>query len=476
VSSRPPPPPRKRAAGPRRRTGRSTTTKRRPKPKTQRDESAPLPKKRVPPIRYPVLPRILRAGITRPELDELTQSLSWQRKVPVIEPVRVNARHLHIAMVGWEYPPVYAGGLGVHVYELTKELTRMGHRVTFLTPFSGPFHDVPGVTFIWPTDPENEDRPYPPAYWAIEEAQPGQQNAIDAYNEWVGARTELKEVDVVHVHDWFGTVGAVTLAHRLKVPLVMTMHSTEYDRSLNNPWTEILVRETIGLTQADRVIAVSRHLKQQLIHRFRVPADRIRVVYNAVRPAERLARLEATQSIVLYLGRLVAMKGVETFLRAAAKAAPHTTGTLFVVAGEGPEYPRLLMLAAHLGIGDRVLFLGRVSEDERSLLLAAASVFVLPSVVEPFGIAALEAMVAGVPTIVSKTSGVAEVTENIFALDFWDIDEFASRIVELLRYPALRHSMGTRGRWDALKSGWPERTLETVAVYMEVVERGAPRT
>jgi glycosyltransferase involved in cell wall biosynthesis len=256
----------------------------------------------------------------------------------------------------------------------------------------------------------------------------------------------------------------------------MTMHSTEYDRSLNNPWTEILVRETIGLTQADRVIAVSRHLKQQLIHRFRVPADRIRVVYNAVRPAERLARLEATQSIVLYLGRLVAMKGVETFLRAAAKAAPHTTGTLFVVAGEGPEYPRLLMLAAHLGIADRVLFLGRVSEDERSLLLAAASVFVLPSVVEPFGIAALEAMVAGVPTIVSKTSGVAEVTENIFALDFWDIDEFASRIVELLRYPALRHSMGTRGRWDALKSGWPERTLETVAVYMEVVERGAPRT
>jgi glycosyltransferase involved in cell wall biosynthesis len=119
---------------------------------------------------------------------------------------------------------------------------------------------------------------------------------------------------------------------------------------------------------------------------------------------------------------------------------------------------------------------GRVTDEERSLLLAGASVFVLPSVIEPFGIAALEAMAAGVPTIVSKTSGVAEISPNSFAVDFWDSEEFASRIVELLRYPELRLLMGAQSRWDALRSGWPERALETVGVYAELAaKRREPR-
>ena len=136
----------------------------------------------------------------------------------------------------------------------------------------------------------------------------------------------------------------------------------------------------------------------------------------------------------------------------------------------------MLTLAAHLGIGDRVLFLGQVTEEERDTLLASASVFVLPSVVEPFGIAALEAMSAGVPAIVSKTSGVAEMARSVFAVDFWDVDEFASRIVELLEYPVLRKTMGERGRWDAIREGWAERAIQTVQVYAEVLKprRGTP--
>jgi glycosyltransferase involved in cell wall biosynthesis len=255
----------------------------------------------------------------------------------------------------------------------------------------------------------------------------------------------------------------------------MTIHSTEYDRTLGYPMGEIREHEAFGLLRADRVIAVSRHLKDQVVERYGVPPARVRVVYNAVRPTPRLERLENAGVIVLYLGRLAAMKGVDTFLRAAARVAPLAPEATFVVAGEGPELPRLLTLAAHLGISDRVIFLGKVTEEERTLLLAGASVFVLPSVVEPFGIAALEAMAAGVPTIVSKTSGVAEITENTFAVDFWDIDEFASRIGELLQYPELRRLMGDRSRWEALRAGWPERALETVGVYVELLEQGARR-
>jgi glycogen synthase len=370
-------------------------------------------------------------------------------------------------MVGWEFPPSHTGGLGVHSLELVRELARMGHRVTFLTPFPGPFTEVPGVTMVPPGSPAQGSEPYPGAYDVAQGSiEPG---TMQTYNDWIASRTELGGFDVVHVHDWFGTVGAAKLAGVLGVPLVMTVHSTEYDRSLGHPWTEIVAREQAGIDAADRVIAVSRHLKDQLVERYHAAPEKVRVIYNAVRPSPRLARLEQSRGMVLYLGRLAAMKGVDTFLRAVARVAAFDDSTLFVVAGEGPEYPRLVTLAAHLGIGDRVLFLGRVTEDERAVLLGSASVFVLPSVVEPFGIAALEAMAAGVPAIVSKTSGVAEIAGGVFAVDFWDIDEFASRISELLEYPALRRTMGETGRWEALREGWPERAIQTVGVYAELV-------
>jgi len=358
----------------------------------------------------------------------------------------------------------------VHSFEIARELTRLGHRVTFLTPFTGPFTPVDGVTFRYPGQPVG-DKPvqYPPAYWTGGTPDSPFVDATDGYNAWVGALDGLGPVDVVHVHDWFGTIGARALARRLDRPLVMTVHSTEYDRSLGHPWDHILAREQAGIDAATRIIAVSRHLRQQLIDRYRADPARVRVIYNAVRPTARLERIDPRKRVVLYVGRLAVMKGVDTFLRAAARVVPRFPDVLFVIAGEGPEYGRLIELAAGLGIGEHVMFLGRITEEERELLLAGASVFVLPSVVEPFGIAALEAMAAGVPTIVSKTSGVAEISQGTFRVDFWDTDEFASRIAELLEYPTLRRAMGEQGRWEALREGWPERARETVGVYLEAM-------
>jgi glycosyltransferase involved in cell wall biosynthesis len=422
--------------------------------------------------------RAAAVALSRPDLESLSKALEWKRpasQAPAAPP-KVPAKRLHVVMAGWEFPPQHTGGLGVHCYELTRELTRMGHRVTFLTPFQGPFASVPGVTFRWPGGPNDPQRTYPPSYWSGGTKGSPFSNAMDGYNAWIASLTDLKDADILHVHDWFGTVGTRELAKRIQRPLVMTIHSTEYDRSLGFPGPDILYREKVGLQAADRVIAVSRHLKKQLATRYQVPGEKVRVIYNAVRPSDRLARLQRSEQIVLYLGRLAAMKGVDTFLRASARVAPLAPGTLFVVAGEGPEYPHLLTLAAHLGIADRVMFLGRVTEEERSVLLASSSVFVLPSVVEPFGIVALEAMAAGVPTIVSKTSGVVEITDSVFAVDFWDVEEFASRIAELLHYPVLRDAMGEIGRWEALRQGWPERALETVGVYAELLEPSALAT
>ncbi len=379
-------------------------------------------------------------------------------------------RPLQIVMVGWEWPPNHTGGLGVHSFEMARELTKLGHHIVFLTPFTGPFTPVAGVVFRFPGERRGTKPPeYPPAYWTGGTPESPFVDATDGYNAWIAQLTDLGPVDVVHVHDWFGTVGGKALAERLGVPMVMTVHSTEYDRSLGHPWDHILGREQVGIDAATRVIAVSRHLRQQLIDRYHADPEKVRVIYNAVRPSQRLEHIDPTKRVVLYVGRLAAMKGVDTFLRAAARLVPTFPDVLFVIAGEGPEYSRLVHLAAALDIGDHVMFLGKVTDEEREILLAGSSVFVLPSVVEPFGIAALEAMAAGVPTIVSKTSGVAEISTGAFQVDFWDAEEFASRIAELLEYPTLRAAMGEQGRWEALREGWPERARETVGVYLEAM-------
>jgi glycogen synthase len=434
-------------------TRRRRATKGRAKPRVRTDRTVRLPKD------GPI-----------DEFDPVARSGPGPtRGTGAVRTVR-SSRPLHIVMVGWEWPPHHTGGLGVHSFEIAKELTRLGHRITFLTPFTGPFTPVEGVRFRYPGEPTHAGPPeYPPAYWAGDAPSSPFANATDGYNAWIGGLTDLGRVDIIHVHDWFGTFGARTLATRLHRPLVMTVHSTEYDRSLGHPWDHILAREQVGIDAAARVIAVSRHLRQQLIDRYHADPAKVRVVYNAVRPSERLEVIDPTKRVVLYVGRLAAMKGVDTFLRAAALVVPRFQDTLFVIAGEGPEYPRLIQLAAGLGIGEHVMFLGKVSEEEREVLLQGSSVFVLPSVVEPFGIAALEAMAAGVPTILSKTSGVAEISSGSFRVDFWDADEFASRIAELLEYPTLRRAMGEQGRWEALREGWPERARETVGVYLEAM-------
>jgi glycogen synthase len=389
-------------------------------------------------------------------------------------PLRLLTRRLHVLMVGWEFPPRSTGGLGVHCYELVQELAAMGHRVTFTVPAPGDYAEVRGVRMRWPT--RRSGQRWFATYDPPSGEMPDPMGTTDGYNQWIAQLALREPIDLIHVHDWFGTVGAVKLARRLRRPLVMTVHSTEYDRSLGHPWAEILEREKVGLAGADRIIAVSRHTKEQLVERYGVAPGRISVVYNAVRPSERVAQLDPARPTVLYLGRLAAMKGVDTFLQAAARVAAQHPNAVFVVAGEGPEFPRLLKLSAHLGLGDRVLFLGRVSEEERVGLLARTSVFVLPSVIEPFGITALEAMAAGIPTILSKTSGVAEVVGSAFVVDFWDVDEFASRMSELLAYPALSRTMGAAGRAEATLVGWAERALETARIYAELVQgRGSTR-
>jgi glycosyltransferase involved in cell wall biosynthesis len=204
--------------------------------------------------------------------------------------------------------------------------------------------------------------------------------------------------------------------------------------------------------------------------RYGVDPARIRVVYNGVDADARPAGpAHLPGPVVLFLGRVTLQKGPDWFVEAARRVLDAEPGATFVLAGTGDMLPRVIERAAELGIAERVLFPGFVDRERASQLFALADVFVMPSVSEPFGIVPLEAMDRGVPVIVSRQSGAAELLRNALKVDFWDVDGLAARIVSLLRYRALSTELEEAGRAEAQRLDWDWVAARTEAVYREVV-------
>jgi glycogen(starch) synthase len=218
------------------------------------------------------------------------------------------------------------------------------------------------------------------------------------------------------------------------------------------------------MEKADRIIAVSHFTKRVIAEKYGINPDKIDVVHNAVYPIGEGEK----QNIVLFLGRLTIQKGPEFFLRAAKKVLEYET-CRFVVAGMGDMLPRLIDQAVGMGISDKVIFTGLLTEEEVKHIYSISSVYVMPSVSEPFGITALEAVSAGTPVIASKTAGVSEAFNNCLKVDFWDTDEMANKIVSLLRYKPLHTTMAEHGKREIELFTWDRVAENTLDVYREVV-------
>jgi glycosyltransferase involved in cell wall biosynthesis len=152
-------------------------------------------------------------------------------------------------------------------------------------------------------------------------------------------------------------------------------------------------------------------------------------------------------------------------LKAARKVLDYEPDVRFVVAGVGDMLPRLIEQAIDLGISNRVIFTGRLTEDEVKHIYGISSVYIMPSVSEPFGITALEAISAGTPTIASKTAGVCETFNNCLKVDFWDTEEIASKIISLLRYESLRKTLTENGKQEIELFTWDNVAGKTIDVY-----------
>jgi glycogen(starch) synthase len=426
--------------------------------------------------------------------------------------------HVRVFMLGWEFPPFISGGLGTACYGLTKALDQLGVKVTFVLPKMVDSQYATHVKLLTPGS-HNRDgasarqqelknvtfrsimsplQPYatPAAYdekineilrrrqvagaaAGLKEANAGLDYAGDLYREvhrYAAMAMELaleEDFDVIHAHDWMTYPAAVGVAAMTGKPLVVHIHSTEFDRSGEHVNQLVYDIERQGLHQADKVIAVSQFTRGIVISRYGVPGDKVDVVYNGVERNGTWSvapiSIRREEKIVLFLGRITMQKGPEYFLYAAKKVLEVMDNVKFVMAGSGDLMHRSVELAAQLGIGHKVLFTGFLRGGDVRRIYKMADLYVMPSVSEPFGIAPLEALDNDVPVIISKQSGVSEVLRHALKVDFWDVNEMANKMVAVLRYPPLQMTLRSHGNFEVRKLRWRDAARRCLEIYQEML-------
>jgi glycosyltransferase involved in cell wall biosynthesis len=314
-----------------------------------------------------------------------------------------------------------------------------------------------------------------------EEAQTGAHYGEDLFAEVARyamaatRRVHGQKYDLVHAHDWMTFPAGIEIARRAGAPLLVHVHSLEYDRAGYGADRDIVAVEHQGLENAARVIAVSYYTRGLINRVHETPLDKISVVHNGVYARETVEayteQRTSTGPVVLFLGRVTFQKGPEYFVHAAARVLEHVPDTVFIMAGSGDMLPRMKALVEELGITESFRFPGFLRGAEVERAFSTADVYVMPSVSEPFGIAPLEAMSHDRPVIVSKQSGVSEVLRNALKVDFWDVDKIASQIVALLELPELRQVIIERAREEIRHIHW-DAAAETLVPIYESVLRG----
>lgn len=283
--------------------------------------------------------------------------------------------------------------------------------------------------------------------------------------------------DVVHAHDWMTFPAGLAVAAIKGVPLVVHVHSTEFDRSGAHVDQRIYDIERRGMHGAMKVIAVSHLTKNLITHHYGIDPGKVEVVYNAIEQngnghgfdPQRYS-IHKDEKIVLFLGRITMQKGPEYFLAAAKKVLDIMDNVKFVMAGSGDMIRRTIEMASAMGIGHKVLFTGFLRGGDVEKVFKMADLYVMPSVSEPFGIAPLEAMSHDVPVIISKQSGVSEVLTHALKVDFWDINEMANKIVAVLRHPPLASTLRQHGSFEVNRLSWTDAARSCVHVYEQAMQ------
>jgi len=433
-------------------------------------------------------------------------------------------------MLGWEYPPMISGGLGTACHGLVRAINRRDLDVLFVLPNAiqpavsierpigtggaasgGAGRRVPAglpprrrrrlemrrvdAPWIDPYRPKPgiESMPMPPRVAptrglarVVGAGGSGGYDGdligkIDQFTARCLKLAGETDFDVVHAHDWMTFRAGQAVAAATGRPLVAHVHATEFDRSIGarNPRVFEIEREAVG--RADAVIAVSNLTRRTLIDGYGAPADRVEVIHNgidATDPAESsgpVAEVGRDARTVLFLGRLTAQKGPSHFVQMAAALARRDAGVRFIVAGWGDLGPSMVEQVAAMGLGDRFRFAGFLRGVEVPRAYRAAAVYVMPSVREPFGLTALEAVRQGASVVVSRTSGVAEVLRRgAMHVDHWDAPAMAAKVRRLLDHPDEAAAMRRAARAEIDELSWDKAAAACGRIYERLTAAPSP--
>jgi glycogen(starch) synthase len=385
-----------------------------------------------------------------------------------------------VLILSWEYPPLIEGGLARHVRKLSEQLARQDVEVHVLTrgdAAMAPEQEVEGVHVHRVREPSKPRDLTEFVAW------------IEHMNaDMLAAGAELgerMEFDLVHGHDWLVATAGDELARRLGCPWVVTIHATEYGRHQGwvdkHPQSHIHGVETWMANAADAVITCSHYMRDHVADVYGLDEARVAVIPNGIdpldlQPVEDLDALRARfaaprERLVLLVGRLVYEKGFQIALEALPGVIERLGDVRFLVAGSGTAELELRAQAAQLGLGDHGTFLGWIGDDVLHSLYRIADLTVVPSIYEPFGLVALEAMASGCPCIVADTGGLREVVPNSdVGLRFQSRDprSLAQMMERVLSDEALRTRLVTEASEHVLRFDWADIARQTAEIYGEL--------
>lgn len=415
-------------------------------------------------------------------------------------------------MFGWEFPPHISGGLGTASFGLTKGMAENGDMdITFVMP--KPWGDEPkeytkiigaNCTPVAWRDVNWEhvegrigNVMNPQLYYdlrdhiysdfnymntndlgCIEFSGRYPDNLLEEINNYsivAGVIARTIPCDVIHSHDWLTYPAGIHAKQVTGRPLVIHVHATDFDRSRGKVNPTVFNIERDGMIHADHIITVSNLTRRTVIEKYGIPAEKVTTVHNAVEPLSKdLLDIQVPpkhDKVVTFLGRITMQKGPEYFVEAASQVLHKVHDVRFVMAGSGDMMNKMIKLAAQRNISERFHFTGFLKGKQVYEMLKASDVYIMPSVSEPFGISPLEAMQMGVPSIISKQSGCAEILNNVIKVDYWDTNAIADAIYSIIKYPAIYNQLREHGLEEVNQIVWKKAGAKVINIYHSLLNR-----
>jgi glycogen synthase len=411
-----------------------------------------------------------------------------------------------VLMLGWEFPPVINGGLGVACHDLSTAMTELAN-ITMIIPKSSPGFKIRNMNLVGLNTvdissivqfPGINDLPFhlkeipadlDPYYNELEEKMQGStiggysfdsKQGFDIDNLYGGdviskvfqyanitaSLAREMDFDLIHAHDWMTMIAGIKIKQQTGKPLVMHIHSLEVDRSGPNSRGWVYELEKHGMSYADLLIPVSNYTADNIQQYYGIDRGKTYVVHNGSKPVQAYRSPKPfREKTVLFVGRLTRQKGPEKFLQIAEKVLEKDQNVRFVMAGVGDHFRKLLEDSSYKHIGNRFHLTGFLNQEQLRYLLSVSDVYCMPSISEPFGLSAVEAAQFGVPCVISKQSGVAEVLSGSLKFDFWDVDKAAASILNLLSDPILRDKIVEDATGNLSRISWDLSAREVMKAY-----------